>query len=238
MNISKVLILFILFFLKAGAFPWTFVSYNNEAIEEYKKENFIKSEELLYLAEKEKVDSLEIKFNLANSLYKNKKFVESQSKYLEILNNKSISNNLKKNVYYNLGNVLYRLGEKDSPEIYWENSLNNYKEALKIDPEDKETKENYRFVLDKLNKINNNKKQNNKNSSDNKDKSNKNNNNQNSNSNSNNNKNKNEEENYNEFVSNAETEKILEEMKKYELSNIDLLNRNKIGLNQESSKNW
>lgn len=236
MNIYKVLILFILFSLTAGAFPWTFVSYNNEAIEEYKKGNFSKAEELLYLAEKEKIDSLEIKFNLANTLYKNKKFVESQSKYLEILDNKSISNSLKKNVYYNLGDVLYRLGEKDSPEIYWENALSNYKESLKIDPDDKETKENYKFVLEKLNKIRKDKKQNNSNNTEKSKEDNKEN--QNNSTNSNNKPDKNENENYNEFVSNSETEKILEEMKKYELSNMDLLNRNKIGLNQESSKNW
>ena len=244
MKLIKNLIIPIIFISQtAGIFPWDYVFYNNNALEEYKKGNFKQSEKLFKLAESERPENISIKYNIANNLYKQNRMIESQSKYLEILENKTLNENLKKDIYYNLGNVLYRLGQKDSPEIYWESSVNNYQKALNISPNDSETRDNYKFVLDKLKKLKDKKKKNNSTPEDNSNKKNDHNKkNQSTNSNkqpNNPNKdNENEIQDYNEFVSNAETEKLLEEMKKMETQNLNLLDRSKSGLNTESSKNW
>ncbi len=141
-------------FETAGFFPWDYVLNNNKGIVEYNKKSFNQAETLFNLALQDKKDDIEIKYNLANNYYKQKKYIESQTLYLDILNNQNTSGELKEKIHYNLGNVLYRLGEQSNPELFWSNSLKEYQRAMNIVSEDKQAKENYDFVFDKLKKLN------------------------------------------------------------------------------------
>ena len=137
----------------AGFFPWEYVLNNNQGIEEYKKQSFIKAETLFNQALVDNPENMDIKFNLGDTLYKKKNYIESQSIYLEILRNKNSSGELKQKAHYNLGNVLYRLGEQSNSELFWTNAVEEYQRALNIISDDKQAKENYEFVKNKLKQI-------------------------------------------------------------------------------------
>jgi Ca-activated chloride channel family protein len=59
--------------------------------------------------------------------------------------------------HYNLGNTLYQRGEKqksdDKKLTNWINALDHYQQTLKIEPENKEAKENYEFVKRKIDEL-------------------------------------------------------------------------------------
>lgn len=151
---SRVFLLATLFLTQnAGFFPWEYVLNNNQGIVKYNQKNFDKAEELFNNALADKKENIEIKYNLADTLYKKKKYVESQSLYLDILKNENTDGELKQKIHYNLGNILYRLGEQSNPELFWSNSIKEYERSLNINSKDKHAKENYDFVADKLKKL-------------------------------------------------------------------------------------
>lgn len=78
------------------------------------------------------VDSL---FTIANNLYKEGKFEEAIEKYKKVASQELVSSEL----YYNLGNSYYKLN-KVGPSIYY------YEKALKLDPLNKDVKNNLVFA--------------------------------------------------------------------------------------------
>jgi Ca-activated chloride channel family protein len=61
--------------------------------------------------------------------------------------------------HYNLGNTLYERGEAEKADEKklsdWTNALKHYEESLKIDPQNKEAKDNYEFVKKKIEELKN-----------------------------------------------------------------------------------
>jgi Ca-activated chloride channel family protein len=59
--------------------------------------------------------------------------------------------------HYNLGNTLYERGEAeradDKKMTDWRNALQHYEQTLKIEPQNKEAKENYEFVKNKIDEL-------------------------------------------------------------------------------------
>src|SRR5207244_11622189 len=69
--------------------------------------------------------------------------------------------------HYNLGNTLYQRGEMqkgdDKKLSDWTNALDHYEQTLKLDPQDKEAKDNYEYVKKKIDELKNKKQQQGKN---------------------------------------------------------------------------
>src|SRR5215212_2558528 len=65
--------------------------------------------------------------------------------------------------HYNLGNTLYQRGEMqksdDKKLSDWTNALDHYEQTLKLDPQNKEAKDNYEYVKKKIDELNNKKEQ-------------------------------------------------------------------------------
>src|SRR5207249_8033460 len=63
--------------------------------------------------------------------------------------------------HYNLGNTLYKRGETqksdDKKLSDWTNALDHYEQTLKLEPQDKEAKENYDYVKKKIEELKNKK---------------------------------------------------------------------------------
>jgi Ca-activated chloride channel family protein len=63
--------------------------------------------------------------------------------------------------HYNLGNTLYKRGEgqkgDDKKLADWTNALQHYEQTLKLEPQNKEAKENYEFVKKKIEELKNRK---------------------------------------------------------------------------------
>src|SRR5262249_2562178 len=65
--------------------------------------------------------------------------------------------------HYNLGNTLYQRGEKQKADEKklsdWTNALDHYEQTLKLEPQNKEAKENYDYVKRKIDELKNKKEQ-------------------------------------------------------------------------------
>jgi Ca-activated chloride channel family protein len=65
--------------------------------------------------------------------------------------------------HYNLGNTLYQRGEEQKSDDKklgdWTNALDHYEQTLKLDPQNKEAKENYEYVKNKIEELKNKKEQ-------------------------------------------------------------------------------
>ncbi|MDP4187605.1 MAG: tetratricopeptide repeat protein [Bacteroidota bacterium] len=97
----------------------------------------------------------EAAFNLGDALYKQKKYDEAAQVFNDLSHVKTSNKNLAK-VYHNEGNALLQLKK-------YEESLKAYKESLKINPKDNQTRYNLAYVQAKLKQQNNNNKNKNKN---------------------------------------------------------------------------
>lgn len=96
-----------------------------------------------------------IQFDAGAAAYKMKDY----GKALESFSQALLSPNpaLQSRSHYNLGNTLYQRGEAQKrPEEKirdWTNALQHYDQTLKLDPEDKEAKENRQFVEQKIEEL-------------------------------------------------------------------------------------
>jgi Ca-activated chloride channel family protein len=65
--------------------------------------------------------------------------------------------------HYNLGNTLYQHGEAEKSDdkklTDWTNALDHYEQTLKLDPQNKEAKDNYEYVKRKIEELKNKKSQ-------------------------------------------------------------------------------
>jgi Ca-activated chloride channel homolog len=65
--------------------------------------------------------------------------------------------------HYNLGNTLYQRGETEKSDDKklsdWTNALNHYEQTLKLDPQNREAKDNYDYVKKKIEELKNKKSQ-------------------------------------------------------------------------------
>ncbi len=65
--------------------------------------------------------------------------------------------------HYNLGNTLYQRGETEKSDDKklsdWTNALDHYQQTLKLDPQDKDAKDNYEYVKKKIEELKNKKSQ-------------------------------------------------------------------------------
>jgi len=108
------------------------------------KTNQYNAAEILYRKGLE-ADSTDIRgrYNLANALYKQGEYEKSAEMYNRLLEDRKLNNAQKANVYHNLGNALLQTEEL-------ENSIKAYKEALKLKPNDADTKYNLAYALQKM----------------------------------------------------------------------------------------
>jgi Ca-activated chloride channel family protein len=100
-----------------------------------------------------------LQFDSGAAAYKLKDY----SKALESFSQALLSPNtgLQSKSQYNLGNTLYQRGETQTTDdkklIDWTNALDHYEQTLKVEPQNKEAKENYEFVKRKIDELKNKK---------------------------------------------------------------------------------
>lgn len=96
-----------------------------------------------------------IQFDAGAAAYKMKDYAKALQSFSQSL--LSPDPQLQTGSHYNLGNTLYQRGEtqqsKETKRTDWNNALQHYDEALKIDPKNKEAKENSDFVKQKIEEL-------------------------------------------------------------------------------------
>ena len=136
------------------------------AEEAYNKKDYTMATEEYRAAVKEDPENAQLQFNHGAAAYKDKKYDEAMRAFQAVLNDKEIS--LQNQAYYNTGNTLYRKGqgtEKSNPKETikrWEESIQAYEGALKLDQDDKDARFNQEFVKKKLEELKKKQKQNKK----------------------------------------------------------------------------
>ncbi|MCL2683316.1 MAG: tetratricopeptide repeat protein [Bacteroidales bacterium] len=82
------------------------------------------------------------RYNLANALYKQGEYEKSAELYNQLLNDKRLNKKQKTNVFHNLGNTSVRTEN-------YQDAVNAYKEAMKLNPHD-DTRYNLAYALQRM----------------------------------------------------------------------------------------
>lgn len=102
----------------------------------YESGNYEKAEAQYKSALSKDNNSVKADYNLGNSLYQQKKYDEARAHYDRVIRNSEANNSDKHKAYHNIGKTY--LDERNA-----ERAVENLKEALKLNPEDDETRYNY-----------------------------------------------------------------------------------------------
>ncbi len=98
-----------------------------------------------------------LNFDSGAAAYKMKEYGKALESFSQAL--LSSDQGLQSKSHYNLGNTLYEGGESEKSDgkklTNWTNALQHYEETLKLDPKNKEAKENYEFVKKKIDELKN-----------------------------------------------------------------------------------
>jgi Ca-activated chloride channel family protein len=141
----------ILFFanLSLGAAP---------GLEEYKNEQFADAYKRFQETLQEHPEthaSDKIQFDAGAAAYKMKNYNKALESFSQALLSKDLQ--LQSQSHYNLGNTLYQRGDaqkKNEEKLKdWSNALQHYEQTLKLQPENKEAKENSEYVKNKIEEL-------------------------------------------------------------------------------------
>lgn len=107
----------------------------------YEKENYDEAVKKYTDAQIDMPESPELFFNIADILYKQRKFAEAEKMFEKSV--PKADTGLEAKIYYNIGDCRYRQGDLRG-------SLDYYKKALELDPKDEDAKYNIEFVEKKI----------------------------------------------------------------------------------------
>jgi len=100
-----------------------------------------------------------LQFDSGAAAYKLKDYSKAMESFSQALLSRDIG--LQSKGHYNLGNTLYQRGEAqksdDKKLSDWTNALDHYEQTLKLDPQNKEAKDNYDYVKRKIEELKNKK---------------------------------------------------------------------------------
>ncbi len=98
-----------------------------------------------------------LNFDAGAAAYKMKEYGKALESFSQAL--LSPDPGLQSKSHYNLGNTLYQRGENEKTDdkklANWTNALQHYEQTLRIEPQNKEAKENYEFVKRKIEELKN-----------------------------------------------------------------------------------
>jgi Ca-activated chloride channel family protein len=102
-----------------------------------------------------KSDDPRLHFNTGAAAYQSKQLEEAAKQFNDALASPDLE--MQQRAYYNLGNTLYRLGEKisepEKKQQAWENSIKQYESALKLNQQDPDARFNHEFVKKQLEEL-------------------------------------------------------------------------------------
>ncbi|MBF0120356.1 MAG: VWA domain-containing protein [Desulfobacterales bacterium] len=140
---ASLFIFLIIFFCNSISYADVLRRNMKKGIEAYEKGDYNSALKYMIDAQLEEPDNPEIYYNLGNTYYKLGDFESAFKNYQGALNKGD--DKMKEKILYNQGNTLYKKGDLKE-------AIENYEKALKIDPNDKEAKENLEFAKKMLEK--------------------------------------------------------------------------------------
>src|SRR5438876_3413694 len=102
-----------------------------------------------------------LQFDSGAAAYKLKDYTRALESFSQALLSRDTG--LQSRGHYNLGNTLYQRGETEKSDEKklkdWTNALDHYQQTLRLDPQDKDAKDNYEYVKKKIEELKNKKAQ-------------------------------------------------------------------------------
>lgn len=138
----RLILYFILIFFANSLNAQKERKFIREGVKEYKEDNYSDSEVLFKEALEIDSTSIPATYNMANSLYKQNKFQEASSIFNELSANVD-DKSAKADMYHNIGNSFLK-------QKKYEQSIEAYKNSLRIRPEDEETRYNLAYAKQML----------------------------------------------------------------------------------------
>ena len=133
---------FAIFF--AGRWSDMVRSLPEQAEQAYEQKDYQKALELYQEAQTHNPDSDTLAYNLGNTMYRLGRYQEAGKLYNRILENKNPV--LSADSYYNMGNTLYQMGRATDDQQNYSQAVEAFKQAVRLDPEDRDAKYNYEMV--------------------------------------------------------------------------------------------
>jgi len=147
-NIVEYILITFLFLGNFSAFSQTIHKHLRYGDEHYYNEEYQESEEAYRKALQKDTNSVNANYNLGNVLYQQERFNEAANYYAEAIENAQ-TNEQKAKAYHNLGNANLAQLEGLNPQQQ-QKALNQgveaYKNAMKINPDDRATKYNLAYA--------------------------------------------------------------------------------------------
>jgi Ca-activated chloride channel family protein len=127
----------------------------SSALREYKAGQYDQALKEYERLLQKKSDDPRLHFNAGASAYRNKQFDEAAKQFNATLSSPDLK--LQGLAYYNEGNALYHLGERNpDPKQrteFWEKAAQDYQSSMKLNPQDADAKFNYEFVKKRLEEL-------------------------------------------------------------------------------------
>lgn len=139
---NRISVLIALSFLSAFSFAQNEKKLILEGNKHYKKENYSEAEKSYARALNKNKDSYKGAFNLGNAYYQQGKYEEAAEQF-QLLTHRATSKDTLAKAYHNLGNALMKLKK-------YEEGANAYKNALKNNPNDEDTRYNLAYAQQML----------------------------------------------------------------------------------------
>ncbi len=114
----------------------------NDGVDEYENNNFAESEVNFKKGIDTDLENFESRFNLGDAIYKQGRYEEALEEFKNSMP-LALTNDSKSSIYHNIGNTLLK-----SKKL--EESIAAYREALKLTPNDMETKYNLSYALKQM----------------------------------------------------------------------------------------
>ena len=139
---------FLLWPAQGGASP-------SSALREYKAGQYQQALKEYERLLQKKTDDPRLHFNAGTAAYRNQQFEEAAKQFNATLASPDL--NLQGLAYYNEGNSLYHLGERNPDPKQraeaWEKALQDYQSTMKLNPRDADARFNYDFVKQRLEEL-------------------------------------------------------------------------------------
>jgi Ca-activated chloride channel family protein len=127
----------------------------SSALREYKAGQYDQALKEYERLLQKKTDDPRLHFNAGAAAYRNRQFDEAAKQFNATLTSPDLK--LQGLAYYNEGNALYHLGEKNPDPKQrtesWEKAIQDYESTMKLNPQDADAKYNYEFVKKELEKL-------------------------------------------------------------------------------------
>lgn len=125
------------------------------ALRSYRNGNYLTAEREYQRMLEKHPDDPRLRYNAGTAAYKTGNIEEAIKGFLGALVSPDLP--VQQRAYYNLGNALYRAGER-APELEakaqaWQQAVRSYESALKLDPQDADARFNLEFVKKKLEEL-------------------------------------------------------------------------------------